>query len=58
MIAFAFLQSSRLKQAKDGKKNRRPATPTNPAGYTPGNPRRSRAAASILVSPRQQTPDS
>lgn len=31
MIALAFLQSLRLKQAKGGKKNRRPATATQPA---------------------------
>jgi SRSO17 transposase len=33
MIAFAFLQSLRLKQAKGGKKIRRTATTTEPAGY-------------------------
>ena len=37
MIAFAFLQSLRLKQAKGGKKNRKTAATTeptkNPASY-------------------------
>jgi hypothetical protein len=32
MIAFAFLQSLRLKQAKGGKKNRRAATEAELAG--------------------------
>jgi SRSO17 transposase len=33
MIALAFLQSLRLKQAKGGKKNLRPAAKTEPAGH-------------------------
>jgi SRSO17 transposase len=45
MIALAFLQSQRLKQARGGKKNRRAAAPANPAGYTPGHPHRPRATA-------------
>ena len=58
MIAFAFLQSRRLKQAKGGKKNRRAATPTQPASDTPSDPRRSRATAAIAVPSLPQTPDS
>mgnify|MGYP001766685433 CR=1 FL=1 len=54
MIAFAFLQSRRLKQAKGKKKNRRPAAPTNPARHTPGNPHRARPATSITLSPLPQ----
>lgn len=49
MLAFAFLQSCRLKVAKGGKKNRRPATPTNPASHPPGNTERSRTAATFTV---------
>jgi SRSO17 transposase len=35
MIAYAFLQSRRLKQAKGGKKNPRPTAATKPAGRAP-----------------------
>ena len=45
MIALAFLQSQRLKQAKGGKKNRRAAAATKPASGTPSHPQRSRSAA-------------
>lgn len=38
MIALAFLQTQRLKQAKGGKKNRRTATRTQPPGNQNGNP--------------------
>ena len=38
MIAYAFLQSRRLKAAKGGKKNRRPAAAAEPACDPPGNP--------------------
>lgn len=58
MIAFAFLQSRRLKEAKGGKKNPRAATPTEPASDTTGNPRRSRSTATIAVPTLPQTPDS
>lgn len=58
MIAFAFLQSRRLKEAKGGKKNRRAATPTESAGDTTGDPRRSRATTAIAVPALPQTPDS
>ncbi len=45
MIAFAFLQSRRLKVVKGGKKNRRPTAPTNPASRTQRNPHRAGTAA-------------
>lgn len=38
MIALAFLQTQRLKQAKGGKKNRRSATRTQPTGDQAGHP--------------------
>lgn len=38
MIALAFLQAQRLKQAGGGKKNRRPATRTQPPGNKNGYP--------------------
>jgi SRSO17 transposase len=38
MIALAFLQTPRLKQAKWGKKNRRSATATQPPGSQAGHP--------------------
>ncbi|RNJ41284.1 IS701 family transposase [Mesorhizobium erdmanii] len=50
MIAYAFLQSRRLKQAKGGKKNPRPSTAAKPPGHTPGHPQRSRSAATNTVS--------
>lgn len=49
MIALAFLQSQRLKQARGGKKNRRPAAPTQPASRATGDPRRHRATATLAV---------
>ena len=39
MIAFAFLQTRRLKAAGRKKKNRRTAAPAELAGRPPGNPR-------------------
>ena len=45
MIAYAFLQSRRLSQAKGGEKNPRPATATNPPRRAARNPRRARPAA-------------
>lgn len=45
MIAFAFLQHQRLKQAKGGKKNRRAAATAEPTGNQTGHPRRLRSAA-------------
>jgi len=50
MIALAFLQSQRLKEAKGEKKNRRSAAATEPAGDTPGHPQRTRTATAINVS--------
>jgi SRSO17 transposase len=44
MIALAFLQSRRLKQAKGGKKNRRAAATAKPASRAPSDPQRSRQA--------------
>lgn len=38
MIALAFLQTQRLKQARGGKKNRRPAPATQPPGNQNGHP--------------------
>lgn len=49
MIAFAFLQSQRLKEAKGGKKNRRTTSATNPASHTPGDITRSHSAAADNV---------
>lgn len=49
MIAFAFLQSRRLKEAKGEKKNRRTTTPANPASHTKRHTARSRTAATITV---------
>tara|TARA_R110002124_G_scaffold280694_1_gene454296 strand:+ start:199 stop:321 length:123 start_codon:yes stop_codon:yes gene_type:complete len=37
MIALAFLQSRRVKQAKGGKKNRRATTTAEPAGDQAGH---------------------
>lgn len=57
MIAFAFLQSQRLKEAKGGKKNRRTATTTNPAGHTKRDTTRSRPAAAGNVPALPPIPD-
>lgn len=57
MIAFAFLQSRRLKEAKGEKKNRRPAAPTNPTSDPSGDPRRSRATVPITVPALPETPE-
>ena len=56
MIAFAFLQSRRLKQARGGKKNRRTTTPTNPASDTPSDPYRPGTATTNEVPALSQTP--
>lgn len=58
MIAFAFLQSQRLKQAKGGKKNRRTATSTNPASHSKRDTFRSRSAAASNVPALSQNPQS
>jgi SRSO17 transposase len=49
MIAYAFLQSRRLKQAKGGKKNPRPATTTKPPHRAARNPRCPCATATLPV---------
>lgn len=51
MIALAFLQSRRLKQAKGGKKNRRAAATAKPASSAPGDPQRSRPAPANVMPP-------
>lgn len=45
MIALAFLQSQRLKQAKGGKKNLRPSAATQPASNPPSHTSRPRPTA-------------
>jgi SRSO17 transposase len=50
MIALAFLQSQRLKQARGGKKNQRPSAPTKLASSAPGHPRRTRPTAANAMS--------
>ena len=49
MIAFAFLQSQRLKKAKGGKKNRRTPATTKPASHTKRDTHRSHTTAAITV---------
>lgn len=49
MIAFAFLQSQRLKKAKGGKKNPRTATTAKPAGHTKCDTPRARTAAATAM---------
>lgn len=49
MIAFAFLQSQRLKKAKGGKKNPRTATAAKPAGHTKRDTPRARTAAATAM---------
>jgi SRSO17 transposase len=56
MIAYAFLQSRRLKQAGGGKKNPRPAAPTEPTRRQASHPHRARAAAPNPLSPLPQNP--
>jgi SRSO17 transposase len=50
MIALAFLQSRRLKQAKGGKKNRRTSTATEPASSAPGHPHHTRTTSANAMS--------
>jgi SRSO17 transposase len=54
MIAYAFLQSRRLMQAKREKKNPRPATPADPAGDPGGHHRQPRTAAANPMPPLPQ----
>jgi hypothetical protein len=44
MIALAFLQSQRLKQARGGKNNRRTSAAIDTTRNTQGNPQSSRSA--------------
>lgn len=55
MIAYAFLQSRRLKQAKGGKKNRGTATATKPSRRPAGNPHHAREATAHTLPALQQT---
>ena len=50
MIALAFLQSQRLKQAKGEKKNRRAAATTQPPSSAPSHHRRTRSAPTNALS--------
>jgi SRSO17 transposase len=54
MIAYAFLQSRRLKQAKGGKKNPRPTAAAKPARDPAGHPLSHRTAATRPMSPLSQ----
>ena len=54
MIAYAFLQSRRLKQAKGGKKNPRTTAATKPARDPAGHPLSPRTAAVRSLSPLSQ----
>ena len=56
MIAFAFLQSQRLKAAKGGKKNLRTTPATEPAGHTKRDTHRPRTAPAITMPTLPQTP--
>ena len=54
MIALAFLQSQRLKEAKGGKKNRRAAATTKPASRQTGHHQRLRPAPAHAMSALQK----
>ncbi|RTL89108.1 hypothetical protein EJV44_22775 [Ancylobacter aquaticus] len=54
MIAHAFLQSRRLKQAKREKKKQGPATAANPSSDPDSHHRQARTAASEAMSTLQQ----
>lgn len=53
MIAYAFLQSRRLKQAKREKKNPRTASPANPSSDPGGHHRRTRTVTANTMSALQ-----
>jgi SRSO17 transposase len=53
MIAYAFLQNRRLRQASGGKKNPRPATAAQPAGDPAGHPRSDLQAGDTQMSALQ-----
>lgn len=54
MIALAFLQSQRLKQAKGGKKNLRASSATKPASNTSSHPQDTRTASATAMPPLSQ----
>lgn len=56
MIAYAFLQSRRLKQAAGGKKNPRPTATAEPARRPAGRPKRTRAAPANPLPALPQAP--
>lgn len=56
MIAYAFLQSRRLKQAGGGKKTPRTAATAEPTGHPPGDPFRLRTATTNPMSALPQIP--
>ena len=56
IIAYAFLQSRRLKQARGEKKNPRPAAAPKLASRSAGNPKRVRTAAANPMSALPQVP--
>jgi SRSO17 transposase len=58
MIAYAFLQSRRLKQARGGKKNPRPTAATKLASRSAGNPKRARTTAANQMPALPQAPPS
>ena len=55
MIAYAFLQSRRLKQAGGGKKNPRPTAAAKSPSRSTGNPKHARTTASNQMPALQQT---
>jgi len=56
MIAYAFLQSRRLRQAAGGKKNPRSPTTTKPSSHPAGNPKRARTTTAKSLPALQQDP--
>jgi SRSO17 transposase len=56
MIAYAFLQFRRLRQAAGGKKNPRPSASTKPSSRPAGNPKRARTAPAKLLPALQEDP--
>lgn len=51
MIAYAFLQSRRLKQAGGGKKNPQPAAPTEPTRRQASHPHRPQSVVPTAAEP-------
>lgn len=58
MIAFAFLQSRRLAQARGGKKNPGPTAAAKSPSRSTGNPKRARTIAANQMSTLPQAPHS